>query len=252
MGSNNQQIIQFFATSVHECSYIKENQARTLFADPSAELDVAIYSALSQKGFRRSGSHVYRPYCDSCKKCIATRLPVAQFKPTRSQRRNLKRNADLRVEVVRDISDERFYQLYEKYVNTRHKDGDMYPASREQYDSFLSSEWGATRYAVFYEPTQNQAPSTNTAANSDDTVIGVAVFDEIADGLSAIYTFYDPDQDHRGLGNYAVLWQIYSAKQLGIEYVYLGYWIKECQKMSYKIKFRPIELFIDERWVAMT
>ena len=246
MGSDNQQVIRFFATGEHDCSYIEQAEARTLFADPSATMNTLIYSSLSERGFRRSGSHIYRPYCDNCQKCIATRLPVNKFKATRSQRRNLRKNADLRVEVVRDISDEQFYLLYEKYINTRHQDGDMYPATREQYDSFLTSEWGSTRYAVFYDTQSEDSKNTET-----EVPIAVAVFDELNDGLSAIYTFYDPDQEQRGLGTFAVLWQIFAAKQLGAEHVYLGYWIKECQKMAYKINFKPIELLINDSWTLL-
>jgi arginine-tRNA-protein transferase len=195
-----------------------------------------LYSQLSLLGFRRSGSHLYRPNCGNCSACIPARIPVNRFKPRRNQRRCRRQNDDLDVRELKDIQNDQAFDLYCRYIEGRHHDGDMYPPSREQYQSFLSSEWGVTRFYGMYQ---------------EQKLVAVAVADELDDGLSAIYTFYDPEFHHRSLGTFAVLWQIEQARQLGREYLYLGYWIKECQKMAYKTQFRPLELYVNGNWVEL-
>jgi arginine-tRNA-protein transferase len=135
-----------------------------------------------------------------------------------------------------------YYELYAKYIETRHRDGDMYPPSRQQFDSFLTREWDLTHYYCFYLP---------SSAFAKPKLLAVAVVDVMSNGLSAIYSFFDPDFAERSLGAYAVLWQIQRARELGLPHVYLGYWIKQCRKMSYKIEYRPIELLVNNRWVAV-
>ena len=137
---------------------------------------------------------------------------------------------------LEDINTDEVFNLYRRYIEARHNDGDMYPPSRDQYQSFLSAEWGVTHFFGFY---------------LEETLVGVAVADKLDDGLSAIYTFYDPDLQDRGLGTYAVLWQIEATRQMGLDYLYLGYWIKECQKMAYKIQYRPLELYVNGSWVEL-
>jgi arginine-tRNA-protein transferase len=195
-----------------------------------------LYSQLSLLGFRRSGSHLYRPNCSNCNACIPARVPTSRFVPKRNQRRCLKRNGDLLVQELPDINSDECFDLYRRYIETRHHDGDMYPPSRDQYQSFLSAEWGVTRFYGMFD---------------GERLVGVAVADLLDDGLSAIYTFYDPDLPERSLGTYAVLWQIEQTRELGLEYLYLGYWIKQCQKMAYKIQYRPLELYINGSWVEL-
>jgi arginine-tRNA-protein transferase len=228
--------LKFFATPPHACSYLEEQQATTLFVDPAARIDPALYSALSTLGFRRSGRHLYRPHCEHCNACIPVRIPVAEFAPRRSQRRILRRNADLTV-TVRDAElTEENYALYARYIGERHDDGDMYPPSREQFRSFLLCDWSDTRFVEFRE---------------DDRLVAVAVTDRVDDGLSAIYTYYDPDHPKRSLGVHAILWQIEHARERGLPNLYLGYWIKRCRKMRYKTEYRPLEMRVGERWVRV-
>jgi arginine-tRNA-protein transferase len=229
--------LKLFSTHPHPCSYIEEQQATTLFVDPAATIDKMIYSELADNGFRRSGEHLYRPYCEQCTACIAARVPVDTFKMKRRQRRIWKKNQDLNVEVVKDISADTYYQLYEKYISLRHKDGDMYPPDREQYLTFLINEWGLTDFYVFKD---------------QQKIVAVAVTDIMQQGLSAIYTFYDPDYERRSLGVYAVLWQIEHTKALNLNYLYLGYWVKACKKMSYKTDYRPLQLLINNNWRTIT
>ncbi len=229
--------IKLYATHEHPCSYLKDRAATTIFVDPALILNSHIYSELSDFGFRRSGKHIYRPNCRSCHACIPVRIPVEAFQPTRTQKRCLKRNADLTVTVRKTIKTDEHYSLYANYIQLRHADGDMYPPSREQYDDFLSAEWGVTRYLEF---------------RSKDKLVGVAVSDQLDQGLSAIYTFFDPAESSRSLGVFAVLEQLKLAAQLGLPYVYLGYWIRECAKMRYKTQYRPLQMYINNHWLTFT
>lgn len=236
--SNNQHHEQikrlaFYATPLHDCSYLPDRRARTLFADPQVELDMEAYNTLIQYGFRRSGTHIYRPSCPDCQACVPIRLPVDLFNPDRSQRRNLKRNQDLEmIETPAEFDDEQ-YQLYKKYIRTRHSGGSMDEGGEGQYLDFLTSRWSDT---VFYE-FRHQA-----------RLLSVAVIDRLSSGLSAVYTFFDPEEHSRGLGTLSILREIELCRQLELPYLYLGYWIDSCAKMSYKARFSPRELFHEGHW----
>ena len=228
--------LKVFTTHPHQCSYLEEQQATTLFIDPATDLDVPTYSQLADAGFRRSGPHIYRPNCGDCNACISVRVPVAEFKPNRNQRKIINRNSDLEAVEIDNIHSDECYQLYHRYICARHRDGDMYPPTPEQYESFLSNELGNTRYFGLLQ---------------DGKLVAVAVTDVLENGLSAIYTFFDPDQSKRSLGSYAILWQIKKGIELELPYLYLGYWIKQCQKMSYKSDYRPLQLLVNNRWVSI-
>ena len=228
--------VRVFATYPHACSYLPGEQATTLFVDPSTPLDRRIYSQLSHIGFRRSGPHLYRPHCGACSACIPARVPVRDFAPTRSQRRIMQRNADLEVRDAAHIQSETHYALYCRYIQQRHPDGDMHPPDRDQYNSFLTAEWGCTRFIEF---------------RLRETLLAVAVVDRLENGLSAIYTYYEPAHEKRSLGSYAILWQIAEARRLGLDSVYLGYWIRNCRKMNYKTRFRPLEMLSAGQWVRI-
>lgn len=228
--------IKLFSTHEHPCSYLQDKQATTVFVDPTLALDSNLYSELSDLGFRRSGQHLYRPKCRTCQACVPVRIPVEQFKPNRSQSRCLKKNASVEVSVIDSIATNEHFDLYQRYINARHSDGDMYPANRDQYEEFLSSEWGVTSYIEFRD---------------QGRLIAVAVSDKLEKGLSAIYTFYAPEEPHRGLGTLGVLRQIELCKELGLPYLYLGYWVKECKKMNYKTMYRPLQLLIQQSWLTL-
>lgn len=230
--------LRFYQTLPHHCSYLPEREATTLFLDPQQPLTLEIYDALTQAGFRRSGSHLYRPHCQGCNACQSVRIPVADFKPNRQQRKVWNRNQDLNWLVAPTRFTEEYYQLYRRYLESRHADGDMYPPSDEQFRSFLllSKPWA--RLVEFRDPAGK--------------LLAVAAVDHLSDGLSAIYTFYDPDQERRSLGVYAVLWQVEEARQQQLPYVYLGYWISECRKMNYKQQYQPLEILQQQLWVPFT
>lgn len=228
--------LKLFATQPHPCSYIEGEQATTVFVDPEATINTELYTQLSLLGFRRSGSHLYRPQCSGCQACMSCRIPVDLFRPNRSQRRCWQKNQDISINTTSRIDTLEHYNLYSRYIESRHQEGDMYPPSEEQYKAFLTSEWGATRYLEF---------------RLNGLLIGVSVCDILGDGVSAVYTFYDASLHERSLGKFAILAQIERAKSLDLPYVYLGYWIKQCEKMSYKTDYRPLELLINRRWLRL-
>jgi arginine-tRNA-protein transferase len=225
--------VLLFATPAHGCSYLPGNDATTLFVDPEFPKDPRIYTLLSQNGFRRSGEHVYRPNCQDCAACVAVRVAVARFTPRRGHRRALRNNRDLRV-VTRDSEFcEEHFLLYSRYLGARHANGGMDNPTRKQFREFLLSSWANTTLYEF-----------RLAGH----LVAVAVADHLTDGLSAVYTFFDPDFASRGLGTYAILWQIEESRRLGLDWLYLGYWIAESPKMLYKQEFQPQERFIGGRW----
>jgi leucyl-tRNA---protein transferase len=228
--------LRLYTTNTHDCSYLPEQKAKTLFIDPEFTINAEFHTQLSEIGFRRSGTHIYRPHCDQCQHCIPCRVLATDFMPNKRFRRILKKNADLKVEAIPSIIDEEYFSLYSSYINTRHKDGDMYPATREQYESFLVMGYDT---ALFY------------SIRLCDKLVAVMICDRLQNALSAVFTFYDPSLAKRSLGNFAVLWQIAEAQSLGLPYVYLGYWIKDCGKMNYKTQYRPIELLTNRQWVRL-
>lgn len=225
--------IRLFATHPHQCSYLEGEDATTVFVDPNQKMDGQLYRQLSELGFRRSGGHVYRPQCAECQACIPARIPVSLFEPSRQQKRCWKRNRDLDISPLDSIDDDEHYELYARYISERHSDGDMYPATRSQFRSFLTSEWGITRYLEL---------------RLGGRLAAVVVCDQMENALSAVYTYFDPDLHRRSLGTHGILLQIQHARQLELDYLYLGYWIKACAKMNYKSQFRPLELLINRRW----
>ncbi|WP_285259741.1 arginyltransferase [Halopseudomonas bauzanensis] len=228
--------LKFYATQPHPCSYLPEEQAVTLFLDPQQPIQPDTYSQLSELGFRRSGEHLYRPHCAQCRACVPARIPAADFVPNKQQLRIHKRNRDLQVTTRRPVMNEEIYQLYSRYIIARHSDGDMFPPSREQFQSFLVSEDAFCEFNEF---------------RLDGRLLAVAVTDRLNNGLSAVYTFFDPDQSRRSLGRYAILWQIEQARRSGLPAVYLGYWIRNCRKMNYKTEYRPLEMLINQRWTRV-
>ncbi|MEQ8231819.1 MAG: arginyltransferase [Gammaproteobacteria bacterium] len=224
----------FFTSPPHECGYLPERTAVTMFADPRIRLSSETYSWLSAHGFRRSGTHVYRPHCGSCKACIAVRVAVDAFRVRRRHRRTLAINADLTVRERPARFDAEHFALYERYLGARHPDSQMDATNPGAYMSFLTAPWCDTRFYEFRLGTE---------------LLAVAVVDRLEDGLSSVYTFYSPDHPQRSLGRYAILRQIEWARAAGLPWVYLGYWIAECRKMRYKAEFAPLERYHDGAWV---
>jgi len=230
---NNRIQFNLYATPPHECSYLSDRQATTVFIDPRFPKDAVLYDVLSQHGFRRSGEHLYRPHCHHCEACIPVRIPVGTFTPRRSQRRIWKKNQELTVTAQPIAFKKEHFNLYCLYLAARHRGGGMDNPTPGGYMQFLSSDWSDT---LLYEFRLNKQ------------LLSIAVVDLLESGLSAMYTFFDPAYPERSLGVYAILWEIEEAKRLQLDWLYLGYWVKECRKMRYKTDYSPLEQYRHGVW----
>ena len=225
--------IQFFLTPAYPCSYLEQREARSLVAAPTEAIDGAVYSELINMGFRRSGYHTYRPHCDACKACVPVRVPVDEFTPNRSQRRNWERNRHLTTDILELGFNDEHYELYRRYQTSRHAGGGMDQDDREQYAQFLL---------------QSNVDSFLAEFREDGELRMVSLVDRVRQGLSAVYTFFDPRQPKAGYGVYNVLWQIALCQELELPYLYLGYWIAETRKMSYKTNYHPLHGLVNGTW----
>lgn len=225
--------IKLYRTSEHPCGYYRDRLARDVVLDPaSPDLKYVFPNALGA-GFRRSGPRVYRPDCDGCSACVSSRIDVAAFAPNRSQRRCLKRNASLRVSVEPPYCNDERLALYQRYLGSRHAGGGMDGAGAADFEQFLQARWCDTRFLCVRE---------------GERLVACAVTDVTPIGLSAVYTFFDPDLAERSLGVFGILQQVAWAKRLSLPHVYLGYWIEGHAKMGYKQQYQPLELLQGGQW----
>jgi len=227
------QKLGFYATPPHDCNYLPEQEAVTLFADPRFPKNPKLHSALADCGFRRSGEHLYTPHCSNCSLCIPVRIPIPEFKPSKNQIRTRKRNRNLSIyKLAAEFNDEHF-QLYRRYLADRHPGGGMDNPSEINFMDFLTSSWADT---FFYE------------MRDGEKLVCVAVVDFMTNALSAVYTFFDPDYARSSPGRFAILYEIEEAKRNAMDWLYLGYWIEDCRKMDYKNEYQPMEYYINDEW----
>ncbi len=219
--------------STQNCSYLAGQQSRNIFVDPNIEMDQSLLDTLNLNGFRRSGKLLYRPNCSSCNACKAARVLCDNFKLSKSQKRIVKRNQDLQLSVAMAEDHPEYYALYERYINMRHQDGEMYPPTHKQFSDFLCRDFGNTRFLLAHE---------------NNELVACMVFDILSEALSAVYCFYEPELEQRSMGSFMILTLIRLSQGLSMPYNYLGYWVKGCAKMDYKKSYGPLEVFSENVW----
>jgi leucyl-tRNA---protein transferase len=225
--------LHLYLTAPYPCSYLEGLEARSQVATPSLLITTPVYSELVRHGFRRSGTFTYRPHCDNCQQCVPVRIVVEDFQSTRSQRRSCKRHNGLAASLHALQDKPEYFELYRRYQEARHRDGGMDDNDPEQYRNFLLQSHVDTLLVEFRE---------------GETLRMLSVVDVLEDGLSAVYTFYDPDVPQASFGTYNILWQIELCRKLQLPYLYLGYWIADSRKMAYKANFRPLQGLRDGAW----
>jgi len=226
--------LQFYTTAEYPCSYLPDLAARSQVAAPTHLIDTETYGGLVRQGFRRSGLFTYRPHCDHCAACLPIRIDVAGFQPSRGQRRTWRRQERLAVRMTGLRWDDEHFELYQRYQNHRHPGAGMDDDMQTQYRQFLLTSRVDTRLAEFRD--------------ARGELRMVSVIDVLNDGLSAVYTFFEPDAPG-SLGTWAILWQIEQCRHAGLPWLYLGYWIQESRKMTYKSGFRPHQILLSGDWV---
>ena len=233
---NDQVKVNFFASTPEPCSYLENRKSVSAFANPHVDMDMSTYNQLIRHGFRRSGGYIYRPHCPQCRECISVRIPVRQHRYSRNEKRTIRRNADIKINAMPGRFREEHFDLYRRYINSRHDEGSMANPSKNDYRRFLICDWTDT---LFFEYRLNRI------------LIAVAVCDITDSGLSAVYTFFDPDYAERSPGHFAILNQIHESRLRDLDYLYLGYWIRDCGKMSYKRRYKPLEAYVNEQWIPL-
>ncbi len=227
------QTVRLFQTLPHDCGYFADRTAQNLVIDPAAPNLAQVYDNALTRGYRRAGNHVYMPRCAACNACTPVRVPVTMFKPNRSQRRCLALNTDVQMAITKaGYSDERF-ALYQRYLSSRHSGGGMDDATPDDFEKFLYTDWSPTCFIEF---------------RIEATLIAVAVTDACSNGLSAVYSWFDPDLLGRSLGTLAILSQITLARANKLDHLYLGFWIAGHPKMDYKARYRPLEALRNGVW----
>lgn len=230
---------QFYVTAPQPCPYLDGRMERKLFTALQGENADRLNNSLSQQGFRRSQNVLYRPSCAECSACLSARIDVAAFSLTRSQKRTANRNTDLKRRATSPWASEEQYELFRSYLDSRHADGGM-------------ADMDVFEFAAMIEETPIRSRVVEYSDEEDGALVGVSLTDVLSDGLSMVYSFYAPDVPKRSMGTYMILDHVEIAREAGLPYVYLGYWVPGSQKMGYKSKFNGLEVYAGGVWQKVT
>ncbi|MEM9028759.1 MAG: arginyltransferase [Pseudomonadota bacterium] len=236
---------EFYVTAAQSCPYLPGRRERKLFTHLTHEKPPALIDTLLKGGFRRSQNIAYMPYCDGCQACISVRVVVDQFETSRSFRRIQARNADVVTRRLPAQPTAEQYALFRSYIDARHGDGGMADMSVLDFAMMVEDSIIDT-HLVEYR--LRDPDSDDASSSSDGRLVGVALCDRLSDGISMVYSFYDPDLESRSLGTFMILEHLAATRAQGLPYLYLGYWIDGSRKMSYKTRFRPQEHLGPNGW----
>ncbi|MFT6034224.1 MAG: arginyl-tRNA--protein-N-Asp/Glu arginylyltransferase [Arenicella sp.] len=225
--------IRLYETVLDDCPYLSDQKSASIIVDPDHQIDKDLFSTLSRSGFRRSGEMLYSPKCPNCSACVSVRIPSTEFKPSRGQKRVLKKNSDLQASIEEVRFEQEHFDMYFSYQQQRHSGSSMCDDDTSKYLSFIESSYSRSKFLCF---------------RLNGKLIGITVLDQFDGGISAVYTFFDPDYSNRSIGTYAILYALKLSKVHNIPFVYLGYWIDGSPKMNYKRKFKPLQGYIDRQW----
>ena len=239
----------FYRTFPMPCPYLEGRMEQRVFTSLTGGDSSALFDLLSRAGFRRSLDTVYQPSCPECDACVPMRILVREFAPGKSFRRVLRANRDLAAELLPARATREQYRLFSRYLKSRHGGGEMTNMTWREYLSFAEDTPAETFIAEFRDPASRPDSGEETG---EGALVAACIVDRISDGLSAVYSFFDPGQGNRGLGNFMRLWLVAKAREMGLSHVYPGYWIADCPKMSYKARFRPLERLTKGGWKPFT
>ncbi len=231
--SSSHNPIRLFETVVDDCPYLDDKKSASVLVDPDHEIQPELFSMLSRSGFRRSGDMLYAPKCPDCNACVSVRIPTKEFKASKAQRRVWRKNNDLVVNIEDVRFDQQHFDMYLRYQRHRHAESSMCDDDPNKYIGFIESKYASSKFLCM---------------RLDGELVGISVLDQFDGGLSAVYTFFDPDYSNRSIGTYAILYAIKLARVHDIPFLYLGYWIDQSTKMDYKRKFKPLQGYINKRW----
>ena len=238
---------QFYLTAPSPCPYLPGREERKVFTHLVGERAPELNDLLTHGGFRRSQSIAYRPACETCRACVSVRVVVEDFRPTRSMRRVMDRNSDLVAEMRVPVPTSEQYSVFRSYLDSRHRDGGMADMTVLDYAMMVEDSHVETRIVEF----RRRGPDSRISGRGNGPLLGVALTDVLSDGLSMVYSFFDPDAGARSLGTFIILDHISRARRLGLPYVYLGYWVKGSKKMDYKGRFLPQERLTGDGWTRV-
>jgi len=235
--------LRFFLTAASPCPYLPGREERKVFAHLPLTDGASVNDALTQIGFRRSQNIAYRPACEMCDACVSARIPTTQYPYSRSERRVLDRNDDLSRHLVEAEATMEQFELLRRYLLARHAEGGMADMTWPDYVAMVEDTTARTHLVEFRSPSDDRGPGD---------LVACVLVDVLADGLSLVYSFYDPALSKRSLGSFIILDHVEQAQLAALPYVYLGYWVAGSQKMAYKARFNPVEVLRPGGWVPMS